>query len=208
MKKEKTKLYFAKRFIGLLLAALLLVSLYSPSVFATTYTPGDREITLTFPNSYRKQIQVCSYNGKKVYFNAVGYYSSYRFYNFAYKKVYLVRYRTTLQSGEYGKWVKKYVVFNSELNKSLVGNKMLVKVKAPKIKNVKYYQSYTSTSKDSGYKKVKAKLKPGKSYTIKKIRGSKLIHYKNYYIKLVPVLKNGKKATPIYDSFYIYKKYK
>ncbi|MCR5544242.1 MAG: hypothetical protein K6F55_08860 [Eubacterium sp.] len=206
-KQQKNKGFkLTKRITGLFLTALLLVSLYSTAVFATSYSTGDREINLSFPNTYRKQIQACSYNGKTVYFNAEGFYSSYRLYNFSYNKVYLVRYRTMAQSGEYGKWVKKYVVFSSSLNKSLVNNKRIVKVKTPKIKNVKYYNVYTSTSSNSGFKKAKAKVKPGKSVTIKKVHGSSLIRYKNYYVKLVPVLKNGKKATPIIDGFYIYTK--
>ena len=73
-----------------------------------------------------------------------------------------------------------------------------------KNKAIAKYKVYVSSkSKETGFKKV-ATLKGSKtSYTITKVGKKKISRKKKYYVKIVPYVKDGKKAHKS-DSFVIY----
>lgn len=81
-----------------------------------------------------------------------------------------------------------------------------VSFKIPKVAGVKKFNIYMSTKKNKGYKKIKT-IKPGKTFKISKFKGKAFKYYKNYYYKIVPVLKTKVEVASNIGGFSISKRY-
>ena len=156
-------------------------------------------VSVEFDNSSSyKDIQLFNFKNKKVATYHAYYYCT---MSLSKNRVYYIRFR----ANSYSPWSKKLAVCTA-IPKFSVKRGPKVKFKAPKTKKVKKFFLYMSTSSGSGYKKIKT-LKPKKSVTIRRFRGAKLVKYKNYYYRMVAVIKGGRKALcpPMY--FWLYSKY-
>lgn len=130
---------------------------------------------------------------------------TYTSFNTKPNRVYYVQYRKVSYDGVYSKWSKRIpVVTMNKVTLSLTSKKSKkVRVKLPKIKGVKNYTIYISTSKNKGFRKVKTVKK---SVILSKYKGKSFKYSKTYYYKIVPKV-GSKKSTSFIGNFYIYKRY-
>lgn len=77
-----------------------------------------------------------------------------------------------------------------------------ITLKWRKVKGATKYIVYGSTSKKKGYKKIATVSKKKSSYTVKKIKGKKIVKDKNYYLYVVAYYKKG--STKITSPHTIY----
>ncbi len=169
---------------------------YSWGLYSLSY----KEVSIYFGDtSCVKEVQLLDKSGTKVVKSTTtnSYLAS---FSVSKNKVYYVRHRQ-VYNGKKGSWSGKIGFCTMKLGRSLKSGKK-VRFKAPKVKGVKKFKVYMSTSLNSGYKKIKT-LKPGKSFKIGKFRGKKFKNYKDYYYWPRAVLKNGRTVLCPRDSFYI-----
>lgn len=78
-----------------------------------------------------------------------------------------------------------------------------VTLKWRKVKGATKYIVYGSTKKKKGYKKIATLSKKKSSYTVKKVKGKKLVKDKNYYLYVVAYYKKGStKITSAHTVFW------
>lgn len=178
--------------------------------FYVSYLSTDcKTVSFTIKNvSDYSELQVFKYTGKLFKKSTRGMH----YHNIAKlkkKKAYYARYRQTDYEGSATSgWSKKlgFVTYNNYKAK-LLRSKRWVYYKMPKIKGVKKFKVEISKKRNKGFKKVK-NVKPGKKVYLKGFRGKKFKYYKNYYVRITPIVKGCKNNTSFNDGFYVYKTYR
>ena len=178
--------------------------------FEVSYVNVDKdEVSVSFKagTNARGEVQLCNASKKVLQTTTASFYASFSC-KINKNSVYYYRvrpyyedYRT--QTKTYGPWTK-YKAFSTIVLKIKKASGRSFTVKCPKLpKVVKSAKIMLSTSSRSGFKKA-ASVKPGKkSKKIKKFKGKKFAYYKTYYVKAVPVLKDGVPCENAYiHNFY------
>lgn len=151
-----------------------------------------------------KQVQILDASNKRVLQEKKAY--SFTSFKVGKNKAGLVRFRyIDREDFPVSEWSNTlgYVTYNGK-NAKQVGKKLQVSYKLPKIKGVKKYVVSISTKKDKSFKKVKT-VKPGKKAIIKNFKGKAFKTYKNYYVKIEPIVKGAKIQPFCITSFYFRK---
>jgi len=170
---------------------------YVSSISSTTVT-----LKTVSHTAYTMEAIVYDVNGTPVATASAGKYSTYIYLNMATAKnaAYYVQCRL-FDGTAYGGWspVRAFAIPSLKVSLKSGG----VRIKAGKLRGIKYVNVYMSKNRDSGYKKV-AKLKSKKAKVLKKFRGKSFVRYQNYYYKLVAVMSNGMVSDTYHlDGFYI-----
>ncbi len=165
-------------------------------------TCGTGSITLNFGNSDYKEVQLLTRGGALK--ESTKCYSSAYFYGIKSNTLYYCRYRYIDYYGDaITEWSSKKpcALFNVSVKLS----RGKVRFKVPKVKGIKKFKIYMTTTSGSGYRKIKT-LKPGKSFRVSKFKGKKFKYYKNYYYRVDAITNSGKKSvTSFSKGFYLYR---
>jgi hypothetical protein len=137
------------------------------------------------------------------------YTDKYNIENFINGKAMKYRFRTYVTCGtqrRYSAWSGcKYLGFTRNITSKIYKRKY-VKISWSKVNNVSSYSIYTSTKEKSGYKKFKTVSAKTRSVIIKKIAGKSIKKNKNYYVRIIPNVKVGKKTYSAGNfSYYTFK---
>lgn len=165
--------------------------------FAVSYVNVDtNKVSVSFKAEAGAQgeVQLCDSSKKVLKTTTASFYASFSC-KISNNSVYYYRVRQFYVDSTgaqiYGPWTK-YKAFSTIALKLKRSTGRSFRVKCPKLpKVVKTVNLMMSTASKSGFKKV-ASVKPGKkSKKIKKCNGKKFVSFKTYYLKPVPVLKDG-----------------
>lgn len=202
-----------KLFMMALLCAVMITSIPLQKVnavdknFSITISRDAKIVSVSLPRDGQfKEVQVLNSSKKVWKTRKCSFFTS---FNLKKNKAGTVRFRYIDNDGTaLSDWSESisFATYTGNNVKKEGGKKLYASYKLPKIKGVKKYVIYISDKKEKGYKKIKS-AKPGTKVVLKTFKKKSFKYYKNYYVRIKPIVTGAKNHAVCTTGFYFRKSF-